>query len=262
MFYGDGSQVSAGGLNPDALPWSWSQRGGSRGAYFSVFWEWGMSRQSVLRVAPTIIWVALMVVSLGGCGTSTASWEPPGSHSIDNEKLINSSFDDTWDRLIQNLAKDFFVINNVEKNSRILNVSISTTEPFKFIDCGVATRVFNAGGGQKETVVYPSAGPADYRVPTDTIYPAKVQRRTELEGRVNIYVAPKGTQTLVTVNSKYVLIINTIAQRYYNFNWHNFTLPPVKKILSSSAPSLSDEGWYCVSNGVLEMKIIALAEPT
>ena len=68
----------------------------------------------------------ILILILGGCATSSINYTPPEITKIDNQVTIDEDFEIVWDRLVKNLASDFFVINNIEKSSRIINVSFST----------------------------------------------------------------------------------------------------------------------------------------
>ena len=85
--------------------------------------------------------VFICLITLSGCATSSLNYSPPStSYTIKHSVQINEDFEVVWDRLVKNLASDFFVINNIEKNSRIINVSFSASKPTDFVDCGITTR--------------------------------------------------------------------------------------------------------------------------
>lgn len=93
-----------------------------------------------------------------GCGPKAdLRYQSPTQTVFQNTAIVNSPFEDTWDRLIKNLSREFFVINNVEKVSRIINVSFYTDTPGDLIDCGMTTRTYQSGGGSPETFTYVTA---------------------------------------------------------------------------------------------------------
>ena len=49
--------------------------------------------------------------------------------------LVRQPFEEAWSRAIPQIGKSFFVINNIDKSSGILNVSY-TGDPEKYVDCG------------------------------------------------------------------------------------------------------------------------------
>lgn len=146
-------------------------------------------------------------IALTGCATSTASYSPPSVPKIENSKVVNKPFEVVWDGLVKNLSSDFFVINNIDKNSRLINLSFTSQTPSEYVDCGVTTRVFNNVRGEQR-VVYKTADGAFFNEANDIGHVFAVRRATRLEGRSNIYVAPEGDGTNVTVNTKYVVNIN------------------------------------------------------
>lgn len=151
-----------------------------------------------------------------GCatqGTSTASYNPGSASKATNEKTLNRPQSVVWDELVRELSKSFFVINNIERESRIINVSFNTNSPEQYVDCGRTTRTY-AEGGKVETYNYGVAERSMYKVaaqkqsnPSFKQY-AIINRDTSLDGRANIYVAPdtgNPGRTVVSVNTRYIL---------------------------------------------------------
>ncbi len=92
-----------------------------------------------------------------GCvtsGQSNREYAAPGTKvAPTSEILLNEPFDTVWDRLVGRLATGFFVINNIDKASRLINVSYSSDSPGEFIDCGRSTRQFSFHG-ESHTYTY------------------------------------------------------------------------------------------------------------
>src|SRR6266446_73629 len=99
------------------------------------------------RARPTVI--AFYVALITGCatpGTSHLGYAPPeNSAKIRNEVVVSKPFDSVWDSFVRNLAKSFYVINNIDKQSRIINVSFATDTPETYADCGISTRTYSRG---------------------------------------------------------------------------------------------------------------------
>src|SRR2546427_862314 len=147
-------------------------------------------------------------------GTSSFGYTEPAADMVKNEIVVSKPFSDAWDVLVGELAKSFFVINNVEKASRIINVSFSTDNPKDYVDCGRSKRTFEM---DQESAVY------EYAVSESSSFklaakwgplnnlPAvmNVFRKPSLEGRVNIYVAPKDNSTVVTANARFVFSVKS-----------------------------------------------------
>jgi hypothetical protein len=135
---------------------------------------------------------------------STDPTEPP----VKNEVQIPEPVDVVWDRMVKQLSKSFFVVNNISKDSRLINVSFSSNEPDKYIDCGTVVRTYKKGATD-ETYRYGRAESSTFRYSkqagSNSYYDYLVSQKTSLEGRINIYVAPAASGTTVTVNTRYIL---------------------------------------------------------
>lgn len=166
-----------------------------------------------LLVPIQFISVIALVFLLTACATPGTSGrqyrDPVGAEIAANEAVVRLPFSDTWDLLIGQLAKSFFVINNVEKVSRIINVSFSTDKPEEYIDCGTSERTFQYAD-ESQTYTYPVAGSNSFKAAGkwgaygNLPSIAYLDRKTSLEGRINVYVAPKDNDTIVTVNTRYI----------------------------------------------------------
>jgi len=78
--------------------------------------------------------------------------------NIENTIILDEKFAVVWDRLVENLAREFFVINNISKESRIINVSYSIIEPEGVVDCGEIVQETQSrnglGGYSRSTFTY------------------------------------------------------------------------------------------------------------
>lgn len=165
------------------------------------------------------ILVALWV--LVGCatqGTSTVNYTPPNVSSVANERMVERPHGQVWDELVGQLSKSFFVINNIEKESRIINISFNSNTPAEFVDCGRTRRTYTQGE-KVEVFDYAVADKSFFKhASARQEHPAFanysfVRREPTLEGRTNIYVAPRtGGGTVVSVNTRYVLSIRVKTQ--------------------------------------------------
>ncbi len=225
------------------------------------------------------VWMLIGLSSLTGCvgpGISGLQYQgPTADERVKNEVLIHQPFDATWDALIGQLAKSFFVINNVEKASRIINISFSTDKPEEYVDCGVSERIFSYRN-QKANYTYPVSGSNLYKYagtwgPYQNLpYVASVMRKTNLEGRINVYVAPKENETLVTVNTRYLLTIRAGGQAEFAnslgtvVDRQNVVSEPVTVSFNTGQTAIADEPVHgpgqfkCRSNGSLEAEILKM----
>jgi hypothetical protein len=147
------------------------------------------------------------VVSGIACGTT--NWAPPEqSQTLANYVVIQQSFDDAWSHAIPQIGKSFFVINNIDKSSGILNISYSG-DPEQYVDCGTVHVEY---GTQK--VDFPGAkADTAYTGPSGGILPASVHRKVGLDGRMNIvFEKITATSTRVTVNARYIVAVHIVKQ--------------------------------------------------
>mgnify|MGYP001286665185 CR=1 FL=1 len=207
-----------------------------------------------MKLKKQIIGAAACLV-LSGCATSTANYTPPKEHSVVNTKSINKPFDTVWDSLVRELSSDFFVINNIDKNSRLINISFSSMRPSEFVDCGSTSRTFTNARGE-QSYNYQTADSSNFTFTNNQSHAFNVKRTTKLEGRTNIYVAPEGSGTNVTVNTKYVITVNTLATTFDGRLAGNdtFVFDP------STKQGFSNGEIKCFATGVIEARILRAAQ--
>jgi hypothetical protein len=95
-------------------------------------------------------------------------------------------------------------------------------------------------------------------------------RRTALEGKINIYVAPRDHQTLVAVNARYQVVIRTSGlNEHLNssgtvLNAEPFVAEPLTIIFHTGQTGMAEDALHgatvikCRSNGKLESDILRL----
>ena len=218
---------------------------------------------------------------ISGCvspGKTNTNFIDATKHSVKNEKYFEKDPGVVWDILVRELSKSFFMINNIDKESRIINVSYSSNNLCRYVDCGkvnieVKKSTLNKMGqssydfGICESNSYITEGSS----PNQSGIPAPIiclnTRRPKLEGRMNIYIAPEGKGTLVTVNSRYVLDIKLKAECDF--------YAPAGTLVGSRQENMSyecsfdsrkpdmcqpakGEPFMCYSKGTLEREILSL----
>lgn len=201
----------------------------------------------------------LMSSLIAGCAGSSLSYTPPSDHEVVTEKVISAPFEITWDRYVAELSKSFFVINNISKDSRIINVSFSTDKPSRYIDCGTSFRTSKHPRTGEEQFRYAVADGSTYNAGqngTNVLW--TFNRDTNLEGRINIYMAPEGAQTLIRVNSKYIWTVRINGTS----NLGQPSQPSSDTIDFSSTSPGGDEELQCRSNGSLEAQLLDLVGST
>lgn len=195
----------------------------------------------------------LAVCFASGCATSV-NYTPPSRVAIANSVKVEKPFESVWDQLVRELSSDFFVINNIDKNSRIINISFSTNQPSDYIDCGNTSRSSSSILDEGPTR-YNTADSVGYRTASPLGQPLNVNRKTRLEGRSNIYIAPNGSGTDVIVNTMYVLAIQTAVTDLYG---HPVGQGSKTIDFSTKNPSLytaTEPG--CATKGAIERKILS-----
>ncbi len=217
------------------------------------------------------------IVSTIGCaplGRSEYVMERPNNYTYKNEKIVNRPFNQVWDELVKDLAKSVFVINNIEKESRVIKVSFNSETPERFIDCGKSRRTYSKGKENQE-YVYEIAASSFYKEafvagPNRNLSGTSfVNRRTSLEGRANIYVAPKEDGTQISVNAGYIFTVNGsghyVVESLYGNPVANGKLQPQTSTCSFNTNQPNTCVWgsgeqtmsvTCQSKGVLEAEIL------
>jgi hypothetical protein len=79
-----------------------------------------MKREGVMNFR---VWVILSVVAISGCatqGVNTFNFNDAKPAKIDNEIVVSKSQSVVWDILVKQLSKSFYIINNIDKASRII----------------------------------------------------------------------------------------------------------------------------------------------
>ena len=192
------------------------------------------------------------ILSLAGC--STISYSPPeGTSFKENIVTLPVARDPFWKDFVSQLSGQFFVINNLDKETGLINVSYSG-DPEKFIDCG-RVRISD------ETEFPASRGAQSYRQ-WSALKAYRIDRQMQLDGRMNIIVQELDSQkTQLTVNTRYIvnrrmtttdssgrLTSSTNDSATFNYG-QDGTFPN----LGESSPEV------CRSTGGLERQIISTA---
>jgi hypothetical protein len=195
----------------------------------------------------------LAVCVFSGCATTT-NYTPPSRMSVTNSTKVERPFDSVWDQLVRELSGDFFVINNIDKNSRIINISFSSNRPSDYVDCGLTSRSSNSMLVNGVTQ-YNTADSVGYQTASPVGQVLNVNRNTKLEGRSNIYVAPNGSGTDVVVNTKYVLNIRTAVTALDGRSVGQGSRTIDFSTKSPSSPAANEPG--CATKGAIEAKILS-----
>lgn len=224
--------------------------------------------------------IALSVCCIAFVGCASAAKTTflttnPTDHDVANEVLVEKPFEEVWDSLVAELSKSFFVVNNIAKDSRLINLSFSTDQPEEYVDCGRTTRTYKKGS-EDYTYDYAIAEDSAYKfskqLATNAYANYDIARATGLEGRINVYVAPQGGGTKVSVNCRYVFSVKTSGTYEtiggaLEIRQDAGPIPSEERALTfnTGAPGHADWGTpsqsvqvTCVSRGVLESTILEM----
>ena len=205
--------------------------------------------------------VVVIACLLVGCASATASYRGPDASVRPNySKEINRPKDQVWNDAVAALGQRFFVINNIDKASGLMNISYSG-DPARYVDCGRIT--INVSGPNAKTQTLDAAA-ADARYESVAPLPpyglpgtVQVRRQMALEGRVNVIFETIGPEsTRITTATRYVLtrkLAASHAQLPYSdtvgFNGNEKgSFPPL-----GASPPLE-----CVATGELEKSILSV----
>ena len=210
--------------------------------------------------ASAVVFLALL---LSACAAPTVSFvvsSPKIVEDIKSNIVVPLSYEATWNKMVKNLSDRFFVINNIDKVSRIINVSYYSENAEDFIDCGTATT--SVSGEPNQTISLAEDQSFPVAAWTDIAWGRGYVMRSRdvaVEGRINIYVAPLDDQTEIKVNSKYIVTVNeqNSLTQPIDTGLTGFSLPPFKTYkLTFNTNGRSSGHMICTSNGQLEREVL------
>jgi hypothetical protein len=223
--------------------------------------------------------VMAIMFFVSGCaaaqGINTVKYDPPTPVKVKNEVVIAKPYAEVWDKLVKELSKSFYVINNINEDSHIINISFNFNHPAEYADCGKTHRSYTQGDS-KEVFYYDVAGTSEFKVATplqpdkNFSYFVLVRREPTLEGRANIYIAPSEidkNKTVVIVNASYVFTARAKGQVFAKNFLGNVVsyerMPEETSIISFNTNSPGSIGGTgekvtCCSTGKLEKDIIGM----
>lgn len=201
-----------------------------------------------------ILTTALLIT---GCAGKLDYIRPTGSVTTENTKVINKSRQAVWDAAVPELGKQFFVINNLDRSSGLINISYAG-DPEKYIDCGrIVSYVKNARG--ERTYNFPAAqGQMSYEIMTSNLF--FMDRQMNLDGRVNLIFEEVGPeQTRVSANTRYVVKRDLKLRDVQNRSVSESASISFNTNSTASFPPGNNSGdpTTCQSTGALEREILS-----
>ncbi|OSQ47104.1 hypothetical protein [Thalassospira alkalitolerans] len=196
---------------------------------------------------------------LTACASSKVDYlEPDQQKNITTETVIPNDFNHVWDQYVASLSKSIFVINNISKDSRLINVSFSANPPQDYINCGRTKITSKHPSRGTETFNYEVASDSNiWRGIDGTNITVEQKIRTSLNGEANIYIAPQnGETTLVRTNARYLFNISVVETglTIYRESSSNHTIS-----FASKETGTSSDGIKCYSKGKLEQDLLEIA---
>lgn len=142
----------------------------------------------------------LALLCVAGCASLNVSgrYQPPPDAAVDSSLTLPVPFDQAWDRLVRRLSQSYFQVTNISKSSHLITLAAPEDRAEGFVDCG---RVTYQVKGQ-DWVVEP-AHDATFETKSGLSSTRMTHRVIGRIGRMNIFVAPQGSGTLVEVNATY-----------------------------------------------------------
>lgn len=202
--------------------------------------------------------VLVFAASLVACAGKVDYVRPTPPVGKTNAKVVDRPREDVWNSSVPQLGKQFFVINNLDKSSGLINVSYNG-DPELYVDCGQVTSYVKNARGER-TYQFPGAR-------AQTAYEVMApnglftfQRKMNLEGRVNLIFEDAGSGTTrITANTRYVVTrqstVQAAAGGYPQTTTDNISFNSGG---SASFPgSGENQGTECVSTGRLEEEILS-----
>ena len=90
-----------------------------------------------MRVTSLLAVMSLLLMGCAKPGSFNERYEPPVPRGeVENEVVVDMSFEDAWAKMISKLSQSFFVLNNIEKASGFINLSYASDDGDPFVDCG------------------------------------------------------------------------------------------------------------------------------
>jgi len=206
----------------------------------------------------------LLISIFVSCASGTVNYSKPSSdYDIENEKVVDMSFNKTWDHFIERLSSSVYTIEHMNKESGFINISLSSNAPSEFLDCGIYNVKFeNIKTKQDITFNGADTGQRFTSYTDGNVHP--MVRNTKLSSKVNVYfkkISPK--KTSVKVNAKYVLNV-TGQEGYMNNNYQWIYQPFTYSVIFSSGevgtPDRGGDTPSCVTNGDLESFILKMLQ--
>ena len=200
--------------------------------------------------------LCFMVLTSTGCMSYNYLYSPPKPmKKIENTIVVNESKDKVWNKLIRGIGSNFFVINNMDKQSGFINASYSG-DPEKYVEGGELHYQFSNMRGERKYDFPATRAVAQFETMINGTL-CTLTRKMDLEGRMNIILSEvDSTHTSVSVNARYILTMSVTGTDVLG----HILQPSQQTITFNTGQSGNSAGggeYY--SNGKFEFAIMDLA---
>lgn len=204
--------------------------------------------------------VLAAAVVMSGCAGKVDYIKPTALVDVSkNSKVLNRSKEEVWNSAVPELGKKFFVINNLDKSSGLINISYSG-DPERYVDCGRVTSMVKNARGERFYDFAGAKAQQRYEIMDDMRF-FEIARQMDLDGRMNlVFEETEAGKTRVTANTRYVVQRKlTIVPLGGNFP-QSFTDSVSFNAGSRGVfpASKSGQGTECVATGELENEVLSL----
>jgi hypothetical protein len=197
-----------------------------------------------------------------GCSTTRFDYTPPREVLQSTSITIKNSFDEVWTKSIRSIGTSFFVLNNIVKDSKIINLSYSG-DPEKYVDCGIISIEVSTPGGDRQFQYPASRRTVQYETAAG-FRKARTERHMNLEGRINIlFEEVNPGETKITAVVRYIVSRTGTITVHDNANNRTTTAQLTPLTLSfnsgsSDSATAGDSTATCRPTGVMEKALLDL----
>lgn len=158
-----------------------------------------------------LLLVAVALLFISGCAGKFEYIPTSKTYNIDNFKIIDKPKAAVWKEIIPSLGQSFFVINNIDADSGLINISYSG-DPENYLDCGIINSYVKNARGERTYRFPASKGYQQY----ETFHKGQnlifIERKMDLDGRINLIVQDiSDNKTKITANVRYLVTKNIDA---------------------------------------------------
>ena len=197
----------------------------------------------------------ILLITFTGCVSSNYTYKPPEQMPrIENKITVNENKEKVWNKLVQGIGTNFFVINNMDKQSGFINVSYSG-DPEKYVEGGELHFEFSNLRGERKYDFPATKAYAQYEQMINGSLCA-LTRTMDLDGRMNVLINEiDSSHTSVSVNTRYILTMNITGTDVMGHS-----LQPYQQTITfnTGQSGKSAGGGVYYSNGEFERAILDL----